>query len=262
MINHRAVLTVIEGPLTGEHFALSSEKMTLGLSGELKLKGRGIAPLHASIYSDNNRYHLRRLSTNLPLLVNDQAIDEYILAPLDEIVIGDTTMIFTLAEGVQGGISTLADDTLDGPRESVKPQLPSDGASPKTGGLDYRTRKMDVQPKGQPDLNYSSFDKKAVEIHLAVTAGVAMGQEHVFQEPTVVIGRSIGDLVIADPDISRKHCSIEVQTRERVFIHDHASTNGTFVNGNEVSYSLLKSGDIISIGKTRIVVRLRAVSQR
>ena len=59
------------------------------------------------------------------------------------------------------------------------------------------------------------------------------------------------DLVIADPNVSRRHAEIRPIGPSFVIV-DLGSTNGTKVNGATVSQHTLRSGDKISIGATTI----------
>jgi len=69
---------------------------------------------------------------------------------------------------------------------------------------------------------------------------------------TLVIGRSGGcDLRLADADTSRRHAKIVCED-ERIVLHDLASTNGTFVNGQKVEEHPLEPGDRIQIGSNEI----------
>ena len=54
------------------------------------------------------------------------------------------------------------------------------------------------------------------------------------------------DVVIENGHISRRHCAIVVHVRTGCEIHDVASKNGTFLNGERLAGSVhLKSGDEI-----------------
>jgi pSer/pThr/pTyr-binding forkhead associated (FHA) protein len=69
---------------------------------------------------------------------------------------------------------------------------------------------------------------------------------------TLVVGRSGGcDLRLRDADTSRRHAKI-VCEEERIVLHDLASTNGTFVNGQRVEERALAPGDRIQIGSNEI----------
>ncbi|MDP9232156.1 MAG: FHA domain-containing protein, partial [Actinomycetota bacterium] len=68
------------------------------------------------------------------------------------------------------------------------------------------------------------------------------------------MGRGDADLVIDDPEISRRHALI--RTRDDVFeIDDLDSLNGTWVNGQRIQQTArLSHGDVVRLGKTVIAV--------
>ncbi|MHB0976848.1 MAG: FHA domain-containing protein [Candidatus Aquicultorales bacterium] len=69
-----------------------------------------------------------------------------------------------------------------------------------------------------------------------------------------VIGRSTdSDLVVADETASRRHAEIYV-SEGKWMIRDLASTNGTFVNGVEITESVLEEGDTVRVGETDILI--------
>lgn len=73
---------------------------------------------------------------------------------------------------------------------------------------------------------------------------------------SVVVGRSrSADLALRqDTSISRRHLRLEIgRTQIRVF--DLESRNGTLLNGTRVSSAILRDGDTLCIGGTRIIVR-------
>ena len=76
-----------------------------------------------------------------------------------------------------------------------------------------------------------------------------------FQLPvgeTVVLGRSREcGLRLPDADTSRKHAKIVCEA-DAFVIHDLGSTNGTFVNGEQVATQTLRPGDRIEIGANQI----------
>lgn len=70
------------------------------------------------------------------------------------------------------------------------------------------------------------------------------------EEDTVQIGRSSSnDVVLSDPISSRNHCEIR-REEDRFVLEDLNSSNGTFVNGNQITQHTLSKGDKIQIGKT------------
>jgi pSer/pThr/pTyr-binding forkhead associated (FHA) protein len=87
---------------------------------------------------------------------------------------------------------------------------------------------------------------------LAITKGPLAGLEFDVSD-TLVIGRK-GDVVIADPEISRRHCIIRIVDGALV-VDDLTSLNGTRVNGKRIhSPTLLAPGDVLGLGTTEIEV--------
>lgn len=68
-----------------------------------------------------------------------------------------------------------------------------------------------------------------------------------------IIGRGTdSDLQLLDQGVSRKHVNVEFDGSFAT-VHDLGSTNGTSINGHEISSQLLRHGDVIRIGHTKLV---------
>lgn len=68
-----------------------------------------------------------------------------------------------------------------------------------------------------------------------------------------IIGRALGcDIWLDDPELSRKHCTIEPLDDRRWALRDLDSSNGTFLQRDQVKTHVLQDGDAIYIGSTRI----------
>ena len=68
-----------------------------------------------------------------------------------------------------------------------------------------------------------------------------------------VIGRGTdSDLQLLDQGISRRHLDVQFDGADAT-AYDLGSTNGTTVNGHEISSQMLRHGDVIRVGHTRIV---------
>ncbi len=87
------------------------------------------------------------------------------------------------------------------------------------------------------------------EALLVVKGGAGSGEHPLDRELTV--GREDGvDLVIADPEMSRRHAAFR-HSGAAVTVEDLGSSNGTWVNGEQISGPAeLASGDQIQIGAT------------
>jgi hypothetical protein len=82
------------------------------------------------------------------------------------------------------------------------------------------------------------------------------GRVYQLSGSVTVIGRGAeADVVVDDPGVSRRHAEIHTGTG-RVRVVDLGSTNGTFVVGERVGTGDLADGSRITVGRTRIVVRM------
>jgi serine/threonine protein kinase len=90
---------------------------------------------------------------------------------------------------------------------------------------------------------------------LLVIAGPDKGRVFQLSEGyTVVVGRSRNTVFkLTDPRVSRVHCDVEVKGK-RIFLTDLDSGGGTFVNGQRVTETELRKGDVVKIGDTQLRV--------
>lgn len=83
---------------------------------------------------------------------------------------------------------------------------------------------------------------------LVIAEGKEAGREFVFDQPSVLIGRtSECDVVLYDPGVSRKHARV-FNEGEHYFVEDMGSSNGTKVNGAIIKKKQLADGDAITLG--------------
>jgi hypothetical protein len=83
------------------------------------------------------------------------------------------------------------------------------------------------------------------------------GRDVSLDQGVTVIGRSSGcDIVVDDPNVSRRHAEIR-RLGEGYSLVDLGSTNGTEVNGQRVGETSLMNGDVIGVGTTRLTFERR-----
>ncbi len=86
---------------------------------------------------------------------------------------------------------------------------------------------------------------------LVISEGKEAGREFVFDQQSVVIGRTPEcDVILYDAGVSRRHARI-FDEGAGFQIEDLGSSNGTVVNGSKVSKQPLKDGDSIILGPVR-----------
>src|SRR3954464_7143520 len=80
------------------------------------------------------------------------------------------------------------------------------------------------------------------------------GREHAL-EGELTVGREGCDVVLPDPEVSRRHAALRV-TGDGVAVEDFGSTNGTFVNDQRVQgVRPLVGGDVVRFGNTEWELR-------
>ena len=81
----------------------------------------------------------------------------------------------------------------------------------------------------------------------------ATNQRYDLRHGSNVIGRgSESDLQLLDQGVSRRHVDVQYDGA-RATVYDLGSTNGTTVNGHEVGSHVLRHGDVVRVGHTRLV---------
>jgi ribosomal protein S27AE len=86
---------------------------------------------------------------------------------------------------------------------------------------------------------------------LTVINGPQKGLSLALAKPRVVIGRKGADFALADPEVSRHHCLLEVRG-QAVNLKDLDSTNGTFFEEGRARTAVLRDGTEFRVGTTTI----------
>lgn len=85
---------------------------------------------------------------------------------------------------------------------------------------------------------------------LVMTAGREPGVSHPIGRHTLILGRDPAcDIPILDRRVSRQHARIEPEDDGSLLLVDNGSSNGTFVNGEQVAEQHLEIGDRIGLGQ-------------
>ncbi len=84
---------------------------------------------------------------------------------------------------------------------------------------------------------------------LVVLSAGLNGRTHELNVDTTTIGRvDDNTFQIADPSVSSHHCEILLRGTD-VVVRDLGSTNGSFINGDKISESVLKPGQTLRLGQ-------------
>ena len=82
--------------------------------------------------------------------------------------------------------------------------------------------------------------------------------ERAFQlekERTVIGSSAKCDLRVAVPPVADRHCELKLNG-EQLSVRDLGSDGGTFCNGRRVDQTVLRQGDIVTVGPTEFLVRI------
>jgi hypothetical protein len=96
---------------------------------------------------------------------------------------------------------------------------------------------------------------------LRFISGKDKGREYMLaSDRHIMIGRDTGvDLLLVDNKVSRQHAAITTHAGQ-VMLHDLESRNGTFVNNRRINTTMLKEGDVIILGSSRMRLEITNVA--
>lgn len=87
---------------------------------------------------------------------------------------------------------------------------------------------------------------------LQVLSGALAGQSYELKVDTTTVGRVEDNaLQIADPSVSSHHCEVLLKDGD-VVIRDLNSTNGSFINGEKITETILKPGQTLKLGNVEL----------
>jgi hypothetical protein len=107
------------------------------------------------------------------------------------------------------------------------------------GSLGFDTRRF-ADPLADLDVGLLGLDPPV------------QGETLWLKKSPALVGRTTGDILIADSRVSGKHAQIDILGLDQYSLKDLASTNGTTVNDRPASTTRLKDGDIVAFGGVRL----------
>ena len=74
------------------------------------------------------------------------------------------------------------------------------------------------------------------------------------EKPEIIIGRSpSADIQIDNLAVSKYHARL-IKQKDQYTVEDLSSTNGTFLNDEKITSTILKHNDIVTVGKHTLVI--------
>ena len=164
---------------------------------------------------------------------------------------------------VDDGLAIFDEDITDGSDPFSSGDLAPLGAMPQT----QRRSEPVATPMGRHAAHFAvppiepEPEPEPEPIQIAPVASALLidrqsGRTFKVEEPSAILGRerSQADVVLNDPNISRRHAQLVFDGRFW-HIEDLRSTNGTLVNDVDIDKCVLHSGDLITIGLTNLEFR-------
>lgn len=105
------------------------------------------------------------------------------------------------------------------------------------------------------NLSGEGADGRKSDYFLEIIEGPDKGELFSLKDKEVTIGRhSQCDLVVHDPEVSRRHLKIAPGGEKGWWLDDLGSTNGTLVNGQRITHHMAAPGDRVTIGQSVLVI--------
>lgn len=158
----------------------------------------------------------------------------------------------------QPRVRFIEDDDLGKGQFKVESSLAADKGSPVPA---MSTREPDeANPGATRALSLSTAErlgvsKSGAELVELDDSGEPRESISITRTPIVVGRLSSVDVVLSDPNVSRRHAEIRRDGPAWVLV-DLGSTNGTYVNGRQVSEHSLDDGDRLSFGSSEMLFKL------
>jgi len=225
-----AALKVVSGRFEGREFLLDKPHLTLGSNerGDIAIFGDPqIRGHHATLHHQGKGYVIES-EAGAPLKVNKQLVTRQALGSEDELIVGQTRLIYRDKSGAEPVRPPVAQ-----PAPSPMPDLPPVAVSPP--------------PIQQPPV-VRDPSPTALWLINQIT-----GRRHALRPGVTTIGRGgDNDIVLDAPSVSAHHAEIRYENG-RYILYDKGSTNGTFVNGRRIlGANMIKAGWTVQLGQVEL----------
>ena len=215
-----AYLIIQEGPRAGKRLEIWKDLTTIGRSRDcdIFLEDISVHRKQASIVRTVSGFVLRDDHGKGDSFVNGQSIKEQLLKHGDQLLFGNTKLVFYGNEGTRPF------------------QLASS-----------RGHELHVMKRADPNSSaIANFD--------LVTVRGTLRSYEVLSEMTIGRSREC-DIFLEDLAVSRLHATIHQLPDGGFEIEDHRSATGTFVNGLRITLYRLLEGDNVQIGSNKLTFR-------
>ena len=230
----------------GREYTLGSEPLVFGrdAGANVIVAGSEVSRRHAEIQTTPEGYVLTDLSVNGTYVNGERVGRRHLLARADVIRIGHDEFRF-YADAAP----------LPQPRGPRSVPLTTNPVGPPTGAGARLSDTMHGLPVSSGSSGATPTAPRVAPLaSMLVRSGELKGQRLPIKAPIVNIGRAeFNDLVLPDPSVSTSHAKL--QRRENIWIiSDSASTNGTFVDGEQAEGEVaLSPGATLRFGDVSVL---------
>ena len=128
---------------------------------------------------------------------------------------------------------------------------PDPGALRATPSGDETTDALELDPEFSHRLDRQRFSTDTGLF--VVESGPKAGARYGLEADLTTVGRhSAADILLDDVTVSRQHVEVE-RSGDRYRVKDTGSLNGTYLNGGRIESGWLDDGDVLQVGRFKLV---------
>lgn len=219
-----AYLVIQKGSLLGKRVELWKQCTTIGRSrdSDIFLEDIAVHRKQARILYSSEGYSLQDDHGSGDSFVNGEAVTQCQLRSGDQLLFGETQIIFYANEGTRPF------------------QLPS------SRGRELHMGK-DAEPQTTTTARLYTTNSHSTVRSIELLSGMTIGRSREC------------DIFLEDLTVSRHHATINELAQGKYEILDNRSASGTFINGQRVARASLNEGDEIQIGNNTFTFRFSKV---
>lgn len=274
--------------LCGQGVSIGREVGDLVFAHDLEMSGT-----HFRIEVDGSECRIADLGSTNSTWLNENEIQTATIKDADEIRAGKTTFKFQIQHAIstsptapiepvnisdtseESAVTTptpiqgdeLAEnglvDSWDALLENIEKPAPPVFLADEPFGGSNRDLAGELTTSPGPDATFREQDVSPavpLQIEFALIKGEASKDNYVIDATgasQIIIGREEPvDVQVLDEKVSAQHCKISEANRSFV-VRDLNSTNGTKLNGQEITEARISDGDELQIGDTMLAIRIK-----
>ena len=231
-----------------QNFIGRSESAQVPLFGD-----QNVAPIHASILRQGNRYIIQDGGSAAGTLLNGQFVQQAELAPGSVIQVGSFALTF-MVKGIAAPARPI--DGMVRPQPQPAPVFggqPVSNPMPTQAAVFNQTQVLSPSASMPTQAFVAPMAAPVAAVSVIALDGPLAGQRIPVTAPLEMGWEATGVRLASDGAASRRHAQIS-PLPGGVHVIDLGSTNGTFVNGQQIQSAQAMIGDVFRVGSTNFRV--------